>query len=316
MPTKRLWILLATLALTALASPTRPAFAEETSNEFRDAPLIAIGQIIGGFTAPPSPLHAQPGTGSFIKLRYPAALAASGPDLYVADIGQGILLRVDTITQSFTGLRKLPAQPGVHLETDRDGSVYVVRPDSPEVERIARDGRRVAILHARFEVLRPADLAVAPDGKIWVSDMAGGVFAFHPSGRIAEPLVGPGTGFGDASGAATLLAHSADGMIGFDPLCRCAIVYDRRGIPIGRFAENGLLDPIDLAVDQFDRTWILDRGDRTIKIFENQQLMHTITAHQLGFSEISGIAMDISRAYISDGPGGKIGVFSITHPNR
>lgn len=313
---RALFWLMSFVALTSVLGCATTISAPPDDAAGNNHPLLIQGYILGGPIAPASPVPGQAGSGGFTKLRYPVALAANGPDLYVADIGQRLLLRIDTVSQGVTRLRSLPALPGVRLKTDRDGSVYVVRPDSPEVERLARDGTQLGVFGARFEVLRPADVVIGPGGKLWIANTAGGVFAFHPSGRVAEPLVGRGDGFGDDVSAATLLAAGRDMVVGFDPRCRCVVEFDARGIPRGRFAEDMLLDPIDIAIDVYDRVWILDRGDRTLKVFEQWRLVGAVSAAQLGLTDISGMALDVFRAYVSDGPGGKIGIFAIAPPTR
>lgn len=277
--------------------------------------LTPQGIIAGGPTASPSPLPGQPPKGRYMKLMHPAAIAARGPDIYVADIAQRALLRIDAVTQAVTPLRELPALPNVRLRSDRDGSVYIVRPGSASVERVARDGRQLGIFAERFDLLQPADIAVGPGGELWLSDAAGGVFGFHPSGRMGQPLVGRGDGFPDELGGATLLAAGRDRVFGYDPVRRSINAYDRDGRPFERFGEGELFNVADMAVDAQDRIWVVDRGDRRLKIFDRGRLVETIAPAAIGLTEITAIAVDTFHAYIADGPGGRIGVFSIT-PSR
>lgn len=279
--------------------------------------LVPQGYIAGGFSAPLSTAPGRPAGGAYIKLVQPTALAAKGPDLYVADGGQRMLLRIDTITQSVARLSELPPLPGVRVKAGPDGSAYILRPDRGEVEHLARDGRRLAGFAATYEILQPTDLIVEPTlNRVWISDAAGGVFAFHPSGRMSEPLAGRGDGFGDDYSAATLLAAGRDRVVGIDPRCRCVIEFDRDGLVIGRFGENQLINPADLAVDGHGRTWIVDRGDRRLKVFDGDRLLASLAAARLGLVEITAISIDVYRAYISDAPGGRVGIFAILPPSR
>lgn len=294
----------------ATATPTA-----RTSETTAAPPLLPQAIIAGGFSARADALPSQPANGPYIKLMYPAAVAANGPDLYVADIGQRMLLRIDAITQGVTRLRELPALPGVRLASERDGSVYVVSPGTRNVERLARDGRRLAVFSEKYELLQPADVTVGPDGRLWLSDAAGGVFAFHPSGRMGEPLVGRGDGFPDELlGGATLLAAGRDAVFGYDPACRCIQVFARNGAPLGRFGEEDQLNPVDLAVDPYERVWIIDEGGRLLKIYADWRLAATVEPARLGLTSITGLAIDAHLAYLADGPGGKIGVFAISPP--
>jgi hypothetical protein len=310
-------LLAALLSFAALLQTGSATASDAAPPDAPDRLLVPQGYLVGGFSAAVSMRPGRAPSGEYIKLIFPSALAASGPDLYVADFGQRMLLRIDTVSQALTRLREIPPLPGVRLETGADGSVYVLRPDRGEVERLARDGRRLGSFASEFEILRPSDLVVEPMlNQVWIADSAGGVFAFHPSGRMSHPLVGRGDGFGEEFSGATLLAAGRARVIGFDPRCRCVLEFDREGATIGSFAHNELLDPTDLAIDAHDRSWVLDRGDRTLKVFDGGRLVASIPAAQLGLSGLTAMTIDVYRVYIADGPGGRIGIFAILPPSR
>lgn len=303
------------LALAQLAgADTAP---DPGAIEHAPALLSPQGMILGGFSAPSSPLPGRPPTGAYLKLLHPSALAANGPDLYVADSGQRLLLRIDTASQSVTPLREIPPLPGVRIKAGTDGSVYVLRPDRGEVARLTRDGRPIATFSAKYEILRPADIVIEPTlNRPWVSDAAGSVFSFHPSGRKSEALVGRGDGFPDEFAGATLLTANRIRVAGVDPRCRCIVDFDREGTVIAKYGEGELLNPTDIAIDAHDRTWVVDRGDRSLKVFDHGELVATLKPAQLGLVDISAISIDIYIAYIADAPSGRIGIFGITPPSR
>lgn len=271
--------------------------------------------ILGGFGAPPSPLPIRTPTGSYLKLLHPSAVAANGPDLYVADSGRRLLLRIDTVTKAITPLREITAAPGIRLETDRDGSVYLLQPNQASVERISRDGRRISQFSSEFEILQPADIAVERSlGRLWMSDRAGGVFAFHPSGRMEQSLLARNDGFPDEFAGATLLAADRLGIVGIDPRCRCLVAFGPDGAYSGHFGDGELIDPVDLATDTHGRVWVIDRGDRLLKIFVGRQRVGAIQAASLGLVEMTALTIDGFQAYISDAQGGKIAVFAVVPP--
>lgn len=304
-----------------LAGALSAAFAQSSGQTLTSDGSMNIlapqGMITGGFSAPPSTMPARPPTGNYIKLMYPSAIAANGPDIYVADSGQRMLVRIDAVSRSAARLRELPPSPGTRVKTGPDGSVYVLSPGRREVERIARDGRRIAVFSAKFEVLQPADVVVEPNmNRVWISDAAGAVFAFHPSGRLSEPLTGRWDGFPDQNFGVTLMAAGRAEVAGIDPRCRCIIEFDRNGNVNGRFGEEQLSFPADVAIDLYDRVWILDRGDHRLKLFSDGNMLATITPAQLGLTDVTAIAFDAHLAYIADGPGGRIGTFAILQPTR
>lgn len=277
--------------------------------------LVQQGIIMGGQAALPNAAPGQGGSGPYIKLIYPSAIAASGPNLYVADSAQGVLLRIDTFSQSIARLSALPPTPDVRLKTGPDGSVYVLRFDRAEVDRFSREGFRMASFSAMFDILRPADLVVDPRlNQVWISDGAGGVFAFHPSGRRSHSLAGRGDGFAEPGTGATLLAAGGSRVVGIDPGCRCVLEFDSDGTILDNFGAGDLINPSGLALDTHGRTWIIDRGDRRLKVFDGHRLIFSIPAARLGLTEISAISIDLYRVFISDAPGGKIGVYAVLPP--
>lgn len=305
--------ILISVALGGHAQPDSGDIPHAGVNEL----IAPQGVIAGGFSAPASPVHGQPPHGPYIKLVHPSALTANGPDLYVADSAQRLLLRVDTVTQAVTPLGEISPLPGTRLKAGPDGSVYVLRPDRGEIVRLTRDGRRIASFAAKYDVLQPADLVIEPTlNRVWISDAAGGVFAFHPSGRMSEPLVGRGDGFAGEFPGATLLAASRERVSGIDPRCRCIIDFDREGAIIARYGEGTLISPADMAIDAHGRTWVVDRGDNRLKVFADGQALASFEPRHLGLIEITAISIDAFRAYISDGPAGRIGVFAIIPPQR
>ena len=309
---------LAAGARIALAAFAAAAALHVHARAVDDAPtglLAPQGVIVGGFAAPAAMKPGRPARGGYVKLIFPSSVAAVHTDLFVADSGQGLLLRIDTMSRSIAKLAALPTLPDVRLKAAPDGTVYVLRPDRRDVVRLTRDGRELGSFGSDFEILRPSDLVVEPTlNRVWVADAAGGVFAFHPSGRMSEPLAGRGDGFASDESGATLLAAGRLGVVGIDPRCRCVIVFDRNGAVAGRFGEGELINPSAIALDDHDRVWVIDRGDRRLKVFDGVRLAFAISAPRLGLVDFSAIAIDAHRAYVADGPGGKIGVFSVLAP--
>ncbi|HEY8535989.1 MAG TPA: SMP-30/gluconolactonase/LRE family protein [Vicinamibacterales bacterium] len=102
-----------------------------------------------------------------------------GEALLVADRGRGQLLRVGTPTRIL-----LPEQGLAALAYGPDGQLIAVSGGRRRLLRMGEDLRSVLVEQEDQETLiQPVDLAVAPDGRIFVADLADG------SGRIIA--IGP-----------------------------------------------------------------------------------------------------------------------------
>ncbi len=139
-----------------------------------------------GAPLPPPTMPARPQpSGGYVKFAYPSAVAAYGPDAYVADSGLAALFRIDLATQTVKRLAGLPVTPGVVLRAGPDGTLYLIRPDRSEIQRLSRDGRVLASYADAAKLLQPRDMVVEPTlGRVWITDASGEVFEFQPSGAL------------------------------------------------------------------------------------------------------------------------------------
>jgi hypothetical protein len=265
---------------------------------------------------PPSTMPARPQpSGGYVKFAYPSAVAAYGPDAYVADSSLGALFRIDLATQTIKRLASLPLMPGVVLRAGPDGTLYLIRPDRSEIQRLSRDGRVLASYADAANLQQPRDLVVEPTlGRIWITDASGEVFEFQPSGALFEPLARRDPGAAGGFGAFSLLAAGSRLVAAYDGRCRCLVKLDRDGIPGEHIGEGSLTSPGALAIDSHQRIWVVDRADRLLKVFWEGRLIAQLSPARLGLLDFTGLAIDQQRLYIADGPGGRIGIFDLLPP--
>ncbi|MBL8437971.1 MAG: hypothetical protein JNM61_07220 [Zoogloeaceae bacterium] len=307
-----------TLKALALAGPLA-MFWPRWGRAQGAAPLNRVMRIDGGFAAPEGAL---PGlmprgpAGGYVKLMYPSALAAAGPDLFVADSGLGALLRIDTLTLSVARLARIPTVPGVRLRTGADGTLFMLRPDRAELVRLDRSGRLLRRYDDTPELAIPTDFVIAPfSNAVWLMDADGTRYEFHPGGRVFGPLP-PGP---QAEGLPPQLSHLAAGrgrVVGIDSHCGCAIEWNQDGRQVAVHELAGLGRPGAVAMDDDDRLWIVDRGDRRLKLFEQFQPTASMGFAELGLGDITALAIDHRRLYLADGLSAAVLVFEIAPAGR
>lgn len=291
----------ALLALLAGVVCVHAALAQE---RLPDRLLAPNTILVGGF-----PADARLG-GGYLKLVQPSALAAFADTLYIADPGLGQLLQIHVPSQRVTPMLPIPRAGAVRLHVAADGSLFVVLPDRAEVLRIGFGGHGTVRYADQGVITRPLDVAVeTADQRIWVLDSTGELFEFHPLGRLAGPI-------GDDEGRImpSLLAAGRDRVFALDNTCQCIIRLDQQGRPVLPFAHGAVRMPAAAAVDRFGRLWVADRADGALKVFADEQLVAKIPAIALGMTQISAIAFAQELAYVADGPGGKVMVFTLLPP--
>ena len=255
--------------------------------------------------------------GPFTPLRGPVAVAAIGPDVYVADAGLGMLLRVDQVASRLTPFGPRGVQPGTRLAADVDGSLYVLDPGSRRLQRFARDGRLMQSFPTDPTIASLRDLALDPTrGRILAADALNRqVVAFRPLGTSSEllPIYGEPryqvTSF-DA------LAVAPDALYALDARCRCIARLAFDGRVLATFGHQRLVKPERIAADRYGRLFVADGGDRSIKAFRDGILEETIPNAGLGLLEASDLAYADGWLYVADAPGSQVRMLRVQPPPK
>lgn len=255
--------------------------------------------------------------GPFTPLRGPVAVAAMGPDVYVADAGAGMLLRVDQVANRLTPFGPRGVQPGIRLAADVDGSLYVLDPSSRRLQRFARDGRLMQSFPTDPTIASLRDLALDPTrGRILGADALNRqLVAFRPLGTSSEllPLYGEPryqvTSF-DA------LAVAPDALYALDGRCRCIARLAFDGRVLTTFGHEHLVKPERIAADRYGRLFVADGGDRTIKAFRDGTLEETVPNAGLGLLEVTDLAYADGWLYVADAPGSQVRMLRVQPPPK
>jgi hypothetical protein len=255
--------------------------------------------------------------GPFTPLRGPVAVAAMGPDVYVADAGLGMLLRVDQVANRLTPIGPRGVQPGTRLAADVDGSLYVLEPAARRLQRFARDGRVLQSFPTDPTIASLRDLALDhPRGRIVAADALNRqLVAFRPLGTSSEllPLYGEPryqvTSF-DA------LAVAPDALYVLDGRCRCVARAAFDGRVLATFGHERLVKPEHIAADRYGRLFVADAGDRTIKAFRDGALEETIPYAGLGLLEATDLTYADGWLYVADAPGSQVRMLRVQPPPK
>jgi hypothetical protein len=276
--------------------------------------LVSGPVIRGGFLSDPARVGA---TGPFTQLRGPLAVAAMGPDVYIADSGLGMLLRVEPGADRLISLGKLALAPGTRLAADVDGSLYILDPPGRRVQRRARDGRPLQVYVTDVTVASLRDLALDfVRGRVLAADALNRqLVAFRPLGTSSElyPL------YGEPRYAVTSLdaiAVAPDALYAIDGRCACLARLDFDGRVLETFGHERVRKPERLAVDRYGRLFVADRGDSSIKVFRGTALEETIPLARLGLLEATDLAYAEPWLYVADAPGVQVKMLRVQPPQK
>lgn len=255
--------------------------------------------------------------GPFTPLRGPVAVAAMGPDVYVADAGLGMLLRVDQAANRLTPIGPRGVQPGVRLAADVDGSLYMLDPAARRLQRFARDGRLMQSFPADPTIASLRDLALdRTRGRILAADALNRqLVAFRPLGTSFELLALHGEPRYQVA-SFDALAVAPDALYALDARCRCIARLALDGRVLTTFGHERLVKPERIAADRYGRLFVADGGDRSIKVFRGGMLEEAIPYAGLGLLEATDLAYADGWLYVADAPGSQVRMLRVQAPQK
>jgi hypothetical protein len=289
-------------AMTAIAPVLTPMYT------------LSGARLVAGVdrTGTPSPATAAQGYTRFIR---PLALAARGSDVVILDSGAAAAYRYDVAQSSMSVLRGVPVHPGTQLALGADYSLYVIDQPGRRVLRIARNGQAVTQYADAANLQRPVDVAVDDArGLVIVAD--GGynqLLAFRVLGGAATIIHVRGSA-GTGLQSVGNIALGSDAIYVTDPLCRCIGRVGYNGGVLSTFGQNAIGQPGPLAVDRFQRVFVIDTFERVIKVFHQGKLLDTLPARRFGMQQIDDVWIDENLLYVVDGLSAKVDVMRVSSP--
>lgn len=249
----------------------------------------------------------------FVGLVSPAALAARGPDLYIADSGARKLYRVDTSTQVMSVVPGVVAMPWTQMQVGSDLSLYVLDPQRLAILHFNRGMQPLQTLSDPAATISLNGFVIdVPLGQIVASDrMSQRLVMFSPVGGSALPLITSTVGEFKALGA---LASDGRTIYAVDGVCSCVAAMDEAGQVSRRIGQGILAQPQALAADRQGHLFVTDAADRSLKVFLDGELVASYKPQALGLIEISALAVDEDILYVADGAGSRVLSFRIQTP--
>lgn len=274
--------------------------------------LRRVRTVSGGFLSPPGPVFgvpARPGTGMYVKLTAPTAIALQGNDLLVVDSALGRLWRVDIGLNTLSGIAGAPAWPTTAVALGPDLSAWVLDAASHQVLRFARDGRLLQTFRGGSAAPAPAGLALTDGGAtLLLADAVLGQWAELRSvgggARPVRPVTPSGGGV-----AVDAIATAGETVFVLDRRAGLVHRVRRDGEVVDSFGAGDLKQPVALAVDRLGRAFVHDAQDRAVKLLRPGRPTRVFESATLGVQQIGAIAVDERFLAVADRLTGQVAVF-------
>lgn len=270
--------------------------------------LLPWRSLNGGFVSAPQPLlgmPAQPGTGPFVQLVAPTAVALVDQELLVADSGTQRLWRSDLM------LNALVQQPGVvtpstALAMAPDRTAWVMDGMGGTVRHLARDGRVLQSFRPGADVAAAAGLALADLGAtVLVADAGLGQWLeLRAGGGLALP-VRPRSDDGRTV-AVDAIAAAGPFLWVLDKRAGRVHRVDRGGRVLAALGQGDLKQPVAIAADRSGRVWVLDGQDHRIVLLREGRPAQVFEAAALRLRQPAAIAADDRALAVADRLGGQV----------
>lgn len=264
---------------------------------------VARGDVLSA----PGPGAAPAG---FIQLQQPAALAARAGFLYLADSGRRRIFRYDANFQRLTDFASYSPGASANIALAPDLTLYVADSAERSVSQYATDGRKLRQFAHDSSLGRPVALVVDDgNGKIAVADsLYRHVVIFSSLGHsiaVHQP---------EQARSIDAMAQGPDGLYLVDKVGRQVVVIGWDGDDRYTFGAGELKLPGAIAVDRFNRVFVSDSFDNTIKIFARGQLVASFAPAAPGFRSIAAMAVEQNLLHVAEAMGAQVQTFRIASP--
>lgn len=314
---RRVWARSLLLAIALFAAGTGSHAAEKA--EAVQRVLIPAGILSGArLAAAIAPGVAAPGgqsAAAHINFLAPIAVAASGGIVYIADAGRRQIFRYDAAQLALTAFADAGNSGVAGIAAGADLSLFVADADARRVRHFSWDGRALPKLSSDIDLGRP--VAVVPDeagGRVLVADsLYNRVAVFSGLGHLLSVLKP------DVTRSIYAMARGPDGMYLVDRIERQVAVLGMDGRDRYAFGADALKMPAAIAVDRFNRVFVADQFDDTLKIFAGGKLVATAggSGNAPGsFHRVTSLAIDRDILYAADSGNSRIQMFRILPPKE
>jgi DNA-binding beta-propeller fold protein YncE len=275
-------------------------------------PLVSRASVLMGaqLNNGPGGIFQQPRAtlSGYLPFISPVAVAARNNIMYIVDAGHRRVFRYDPALLSMAHFADTASGTASAITIGPDLSLYVAESGIGQVMHYSWDGRPLPGFKHDRALARPVGIAVDDaGGHVYIADsLYNHVVVFDGLGR-ALAILRP-----DEALSIESMARGPDGLYLADRLGRQVVVMAYDGADLYAFGNDVLKMPHAIVVDRFNRVYVSDDFDNTIKVFLDHELIATIGgsgASPASFNRITFLSLDRNTLYVADSLNGRIQSF-------
>lgn len=282
----------------------------------RPQPLLTpLATLTGGWVSQqprsaPSAQSPLPMAAGFFSWQLPVAISVRGNMVYVVDGGRRQIYRYDQMQQSVAAFSNHSAVAGTAIAVAPDLSLYVTDTIKRQVLHFSFDGQLLQRFGSDMEMAHPVALVVDESGgTVWVADgLYNQVLVFGNLGRLLTVLKS------HQALSIAALALGPDGLYLLDSVGRQVVVLGRDGMDRYTVGNGALNMPSAIAVDRFNRIFVSDSFDNSIKIFDQRKLVASVGVSgttPASFNRITDLRLDQNTLYVADSVNRRVQTFRV-----
>ena len=256
-----------------------------------------------------------------IRLISPVAVTVQSNDVYIADAAQKTIFKYDRTTQT---IRKFISSPDIDMTsgiyTDRALSLYFTSTRQPQVQQFDIDGRLVQTFQNASELPQPVATVVDDSrAEIFIADrLTARVLVFNRGGTVIRAIGADVKK--DALRFETIvsMAMATNQLYVTDQLAKKIYALAPSGKLRYDFGSSELVKPGAITTDAFNRVYVADQADNTIKVYRGGQWQTTVgepgDPARLNFQLISDMWISDGFLYLADAASASVEILRVVPP--
>lgn len=281
-------------------------------------PLLQPWQTLTGgrlHVQPVPTFGVMPKTGAtYINLLSPTTVAARNHLVYIVDAGHRQIFRYDATQMAMSRFAEYSVNVAAGMTLAPDMSLYVADIGSHKVLHFSHDGRLMRTFGSEA-LARPVSVVFDDGtGQLLVADsLYNHVVIFNSLGRALDTIKS------DEARSLEAMARGPDGLYLVDRLSKQVVVMGLDGVDRYTMGGGSLKDPHAIVVDRYNRVFVSDDFDNTIKVYQQGELIATVGGtidSPVKFNRITSLWLDQQTLYVADSLHNRIQTFHVSPPSN